>query len=233
MQKLKKTSMQNIYEARLVGKCQYSLYNDKGEVTQLLIGKDPRDKFDFLYVHDNGIIEACANKRWYAFNPTDLAPIKLRIKGKDRVAFDGLFIYHSGSIEAKHNGKWYTFTPKKVCNMQNLNTRIARCYDWLRNIVSTHSVWLYIILVAAVYSLSVFIGEKFACIFFFCLGFCFVDSITTHHRNRMELKAWRLIATTAEGSPARTYAIAYLRRNGFNVDGVDVAATNSVSETDK
>jgi hypothetical protein len=103
--------MQNIYEARPIGKCKFSLYEDKDEVILLLIGGELWDEFDWLYIHDNGIIEAKHNCKWYAFNPTDLTPIKLFIKGKYRLAFDWLDIDSSGFIKAKHDGEYYDFKP--------------------------------------------------------------------------------------------------------------------------
>jgi hypothetical protein len=124
--------------------------------------------------------------------------------------------------------------------MKKLNTRIARFYDWLSNIVSKHIlVLLFIIFLISVGLRSAFISEDFLVVrfldtLFLCsLGYWLADSVASLHRARMELKAWQLIATTASGSPARTHAIDYLKRNGVNVDGVDVAATNSVSQTDK
>ena len=120
--------------------------------------------------------------------------------------------------------------------MQTLNTRIARFYGRLSNIVSKHIlVLLFIIFSISVCLRSAFIvgAEFFTTILLGYTGFALADIAASHRRTRIELKAWRLIATTASGNPARTHAIDYLKRNGVNVDGVDVTATNSVSETDK
>ena len=198
--------------------------------------------FDWLEFYVNGRIRAEYKGKCYGFN-ADLTPIRLLIGEEQVTAFDWLVFSRDGRIEkAKHGGKFYDFNADLTPIILKIKgkPRIARFYDWLSNIVSKHIlVLLFVIFLISLCLRYAFIGGDFLAggfvrtLFLVSLGYGLADSLGTLHRTRLERNAWRQIATTASGNPFRTYAINYLKRNGVNVDGVDVTATNSVSETDK
>ena len=100
----------SLYKAQELPNRQYSLLNDKDEVKQLLIGEEPCDQFDRLYIYDHGIIEAQQNFKCYLFN-ADLTPIALQIGEELRVAFDWLYICDNGFIIALYDRQDYLFKP--------------------------------------------------------------------------------------------------------------------------
>ena len=107
----------------------YSMF-DKREPIALDIGKVKRDAFYWLKIHDNGIIEAHHNARWYAFKLADLTPIPLVINGRRVVVFTRLTIHDNGFITAKY-GKWYGFNPDFTPIALGIEGKDRVAFTWL------------------------------------------------------------------------------------------------------